>query len=138
MERTAAVFTSANATSTAYIPVAAADTTLPARFAWLAAASSPISAPVELVEGLPRKLVETYADAAIRSAIVCEVDPSVWFASVAGLDGAWGEGDSAEEARRDLRDTVVGWVAVRRRLGLEIPVLDNLNLNRATAQGRSA
>jgi predicted RNase H-like HicB family nuclease len=135
MDRTTAVFTSASATTPAYISVPGADTALSARFAWLAAATSPIAAPVELVEGIPRMQVEAYAQAASRYATVCEVDPSVWFASVAGLDGAWGEGDSAEEARRDLHEAIVGWVAVRRRLGLEIPVIGNVNLN---SQDRSA
>jgi predicted RNase H-like HicB family nuclease len=121
------------------MPVAGADTSLTAVFPYLAAiSSSPAAAPVGLVEGLPRRLVESYADAACRKATTSEVDPQVWFASVSGLEGAWGEGDSAQEALRDLRETVVGWVAVRRRLGLEIPVLDGLDFNLPPTRPRPA
>lgn len=116
------------------MPVAGADTSLRAQFAWLPAISTaPVARPAALVEDLPRALVESYADVACRHATASEVDPQVWFASVEGLEGAWGEGGSALEARRDLRDTIVEWVAVKRWLGLEIPVVDGLDLNRPPA-----
>lgn len=119
--------------------VAGADTSLQSQFAWLPTISTaPLARPVALIEGLPKALVESYADAACRRATVSEVDPEVWFASAEGLEGAWGEGDSAAEACHDLGDTVVGWVAVRRRLGLEIPVLDGIDLNLPHAPARPA
>ena len=121
------------------MPVAGADTGLTARFAWLTAIStSPAANPAERVEDLPKALVESYADAASRCATVSEIDPEVWFASVEGLEGAWGEGSSEQEARRDLRDTIVGWVAVKRRLGYEIPPLDGLDLNFPSTPTRPA
>jgi hypothetical protein len=129
MERT--VFTSpATAQSTVLMPVSGADTSLRAQFAWLPAVSTAfVARPVALVEDLPKALVESYADAACRRATASEVDPGVWFASVEGLEGAWGEGGSTPDACRDLRNTIVEWVAVRRRLGLEIPVVDSFDLN---------
>jgi predicted RNase H-like HicB family nuclease len=82
------------------------------------------------VEGLPRSLVEAYADLACRHAKVREVDPGVWFASVVGLEGAWGDGGSAEEALRSLREAIIGWVAVKRRLGIkDIPPMEGIDLN---------
>ncbi len=83
----------------------------------------------ESVEGLPLSLVQSYADRACWHARVQEVDPGVWYASVAGLDGAYGDGGSRDEACRELRAGIVGWVAVKRRLGQEIPLLDGIDLN---------
>jgi predicted RNase H-like HicB family nuclease len=83
----------------------------------------------EWVEDLPFGLVRAYAERAGLHAWEQEVDPGVWVASVAGLEGAYGDGGSREEAQSDLRDAIVGWVAVRRRLGLHIPVLEGLDLN---------
>jgi predicted RNase H-like HicB family nuclease len=128
-EPTAAVFTSAsNAESAVLVPTAPLEATFP----WLVApatSSRPMTKVAELVEGVPKEQVEKYAEAARRLARVCEVDPQVWFASARGLEGAWGEGDSPEEALRDFHDAVVGWVAVKRRLGLEVPVLEGIDLN---------
>ncbi len=85
---------------------------------------------VATVEGLPRSLVEAYADRARWHAKVREVDPGVWFASVAGLDGAWGDGESPEEALVSLQEAIIGWVAVKRRLGIQdIPPMEGINLN---------
>lgn len=85
---------------------------------------------VETVEGLPISLVGAYADRACWHARVREVDPGVWFASVVGLDGAWGEGDTAEEALESLREAIIGWVAVKRRLRMhDIPPIEGIDLN---------
>jgi predicted RNase H-like HicB family nuclease len=83
----------------------------------------------ERVEGLPIGLVSAYADRAVKHVRIQEVDPGVFVATVAGLEGAYGDGDSAEEAKSDLREAIVGWVAVKRRLNLPIPVLEGLDLN---------
>jgi predicted RNase H-like HicB family nuclease len=83
----------------------------------------------ERVEDLPVGLVLAYAERAARHVRVKEVDPGVWVATVAGLEGAYGDGDSPEEAQSDLREAIIGWVAVKRRLGLQIPVLEGLDLN---------
>lgn len=89
----------------------------------------------ELVEGLPRSIVSLYAKRAEWHARVREVDPGVWVATVAGLDGAYGDGESAQAALDDLFEAVVGWVIVRRRMRLTIPPIDGLDLNVSSAPG---
>ena len=85
----------------------------------------------ETIEGLPTRLVEAYAAAASRHARVREVDPGVWVASVVGLEGAWADGETAEEALEALPEAIVGWVAVKLRLGAaDIPRIEGLNVNR--------
>ena len=85
---------------------------------------------VNVVEGLPLRLLELYADVASRHAVVEEVDPGVWIAKVAGLRGAYGEGDEPGEALTDLQKTIISWVVVKRRRGAtDIPLMEGLDLN---------
>jgi predicted RNase H-like HicB family nuclease len=112
-----------------------------ARWSLSASASNGVVAPIvpiaesDTVEGLPRKLVELYADLAIEDAQVAEVDPGVWFAEVPGIDGAWGEGSTPTIAVQDLREAIVGWVAVKRLISArDIPVLHGIDLNRAASE----
>lgn len=82
------------------------------------------------VEGIPRPLVDLYVDIAVRHALVREVDPGVWVATVAGLEGAWGDGESPDDAVSELREAIVGWVAVKRRVGAtDIPLMEGIDLN---------
>lgn len=83
----------------------------------------------ELVEGLPLGLVRAYAQRAAFHSRLREVDPGVWVATVVGLDGAYGDGGGPRQACDDLAESIIGWVAVRRRLGLAIPPMEGLDLN---------
>jgi predicted RNase H-like HicB family nuclease len=83
----------------------------------------------ELIEDLPKSLVEAYVKRAMGHAYAREIEPGTWFATVAGLDGAWGDGDTADEARSELREALVGWIAVKRRFGYDVPAIEGLDLN---------
>lgn len=94
--------------------------------------SSETSAAISVltIEGLPIHLVETYARAASGHARLREVDPNVWVASVVGLDGAWAEGSTAQEAFGALPAAIMGWVAVKLRTGAkDIPIIEGFDLN---------
>ena len=82
-----------------------------------------------MIEDIPRGLVDAYVARAMQHAYTRKVEPGTWFSSVAGLDGAWGDGDTPDEARCELREALTGWIAVKRRLGHEIPALEGLDLN---------
>jgi predicted RNase H-like HicB family nuclease len=84
---------------------------------------------VETIEGLPARLVKAYAELATRHAIVRRVDPGVWVASVAGLEGAYADAETPEAAMQSLPEVIIDWVAVKRRMGAEIPSVDGLDLN---------
>lgn len=59
--------------------------------------------------GLPR-LLEIWADEALRLAVTERLeDPPGVFASVPGLEGAWGCAPTPEGALADLRSTLVEW-----------------------------
>lgn len=82
------------------------------------------------VEGVPLTLVRLYAEIARRHARTREVDPGVWVSTVVGLDGAWGDGDSIEAAEKSLEEAIIGWVAVKRRMGAsDIPLMESIDLN---------
>lgn len=83
----------------------------------------------DLIEDLPRGLVDAYVNRAVLHSYTREIEPGIWFSTVAGLDGAWGDGDTPDEALSELRDALIGWVAVKRRLGCEIPAIEGLDLN---------
>lgn len=84
---------------------------------------------VQKIADLPAGLVQAYAAAAERHAHIREIEPGHWFASVVGLEGVWGDGDSPERASHELGESVLDWVAVRRTRGLPIPPIDAIDLN---------
>ena len=83
----------------------------------------------ESVEGLPLSIVRLYADIAVRHAVYDQVDDGVWVATVAAIEGAWGDGDTPEEAKQELHEAIIGWVAVKRRVGATMPAMEGLDLN---------
>ncbi len=84
---------------------------------------------VDRIDGLPAQLVTAYVEAALRHAWVEMIDDAEFFASVSGLEGVWGEGESALEAERDLRESIFAWVSVHRARGLLIPRIEGFDLN---------
>lgn len=91
--------------------------------------------PLKTIDGIPMSLVEQYAAAAARHAIVREADPGVWVASVVGLDGAYADEDSPAEALAVLPGVIVDWVAVRLRFGAtDIPAIEGLDINRRKSE----
>ena len=75
-------------------------------------------------------MLELYADIASRHATTKQLSDGSCVATVVGLNGAFGEGSTAEEAVNDLKEAIVGWVVVKRRIGAtDIPPMEGLNLN---------
>ena len=72
-------------------------------------------------------LVRLYAERAIRHARVEQLEDGSWFAAIVGLEGAWGEGDSPEEAEADLLEVLCGWVVVKLDRGDTIPEMDGIS-----------
>ena len=86
----------------------------------------------EDVEGVPITLVRMYAEIAARHSIVREIEPGVFVATTVGLDGAWGDGATPDTAIRELEEAIIGWVAVKRRIGAgDIPPMEGIDLNPA-------
>lgn len=95
----------------------------------VAAEFAEASVDVSRLAGLPRSMVEGYAAIAERHAYVERLESGEFIAAVSGLPGVWGEGETAEAARDDLRESIVDWIVVRRARGLRVPRIEGIDLN---------
>ncbi len=78
----------------------------------------------------PEGLVERWANAAVSHATVRTInDPAGLLAAVAGIDGAWGFGQSEDEALDDLRTVLVDWASLKLADGDDdIPTMEGVHL----------
>jgi predicted RNase H-like HicB family nuclease len=60
-----------------------------------------------------------------------EEDGTYW-GEIPGLQGVWANHVTLEGCRRELREVLSDWLAIRLRLQLSIPLLAGLNLNELT------
>ncbi len=66
-----------------------------------------------------------YIAAALSKANYKILDSDDYVVTVPGLQGVWATGKTIEGARTELVEVIEGWIAVRLRLGLPIPPMDN-------------
>ena len=86
--------------------------------------------PMGYHEGIPASILYRYSRLVAKHAHCEEIAASQWIATVVGIEGAYGEGATKEEAHIDLIEAIAGWVVVKRRIGAaDIPVIDDLDLN---------
>jgi predicted RNase H-like HicB family nuclease len=50
-------------------------------------------------------------------------DEEPYYGEIPELQGAWATGKTLEECRRNLAETIEGWILVRNRHSLEIPAI---------------
>ncbi len=56
-------------------------------------------------------------------------DEAVYWGEIPGFQGLWAKHKTLTGCQRELREALSDWVALRLRLGLNIPELADLNLN---------
>jgi predicted RNase H-like HicB family nuclease len=78
-------------------------------------------------------MLANYIDQAMELAVyeIIEDDGTYW-GEIPGLQGIWACHQSLEGCRRELREALSDWLALRLRLGLIIPVIADINLNELT------
>jgi len=78
-------------------------------------------------------MLANYIDQAMELATyeMIEDDQTYW-GEVPPLEGVWANHSTLEGCRRELREALSDWIALRLRLGLEIPVIANIDLNHLT------
>ena len=59
---------------------------------------------------------------------IIEDDASYW-GEIPGLQGVWARHQTLAGCQRELREALSDWIALRLRLGLEIPEIARINLN---------
>ena len=102
---------------------------------WLSRVSRPeITSSVETVDNVfspsPEELVKRWIRIAIFHAVCRPIkDPVGFIASVAGVDGAWGFGESRDEALQELESVLTEWVALKLKNGDDdIPNMEHIDL----------
>ncbi len=72
-------------------------------------------------------MILEYINAALEKAkyeIIEDDEP--YFGEVPGLKGVWATGKTLEECRKNLAETIEGWIILRLRKGLPIPPIGNV------------
>jgi predicted RNase H-like HicB family nuclease len=72
------------------------------------------------------KLIDEAMDRAVYEII--EGEGTFW-GEIPGFQGVWARHANLESCRRELREALSDWIALRLRLGLPIPVVASLDLN---------
>jgi len=80
-------------------------------------------------------MLASYLDQAmeIASYEMIEEEETFW-GEIPGLQGVWARHATLEGCRRELREALSDWIALRLRLGLHIPILADIDLNQFAVQ----
>ena len=75
-------------------------------------------------------MLAQYIDMAVELARyeIVEDDHSYW-GEIPGFQGVWAKHETLPGCQRELREALSDWVALRLKMGLEIPALGKVNLN---------
>jgi len=75
-------------------------------------------------------MLAEYIDQAMEQAAyeIMEDERTYW-GEIPGLQGVWAQYATLEGCRRELREALSDWLALRLRLGLTIPVVAGIDLN---------
>lgn len=75
-------------------------------------------------------MLAQYIDMAVELARyeIIEDDHSYW-GEIPGFQGVWAKHKTLPGCQRELREALSDWLALRLKMGLEIPPLGNVNLN---------
>lgn len=76
-------------------------------------------------------MLARYLDTVMELAVyeIVEDDNSYW-GEIPGFQGVWAKHATLTGCQRELREALSDWIALRLRLGLQIPEIANMDLNR--------
>lgn len=75
-------------------------------------------------------MLASYLDKAMEQATYEVIeDEGVYWGEIPGFQGVWARHATLEGCRRELREALSDWIALRLRLGLAIPILEGMDLN---------
>ncbi len=74
-------------------------------------------------------MLTQYIQRALRHAKYELMENNRFFGSVPVCPGAWADGATLEECREELQSVLGDWIIVRLRRGLDVPVVDGIDLN---------
>lgn len=75
-------------------------------------------------------MLANYIDQAMELAVYEIIqDEGTYWGEILGLQGVWARHQTLEGCRRELREALSDWIALRLRLELMIPVIEDINWN---------
>ena len=75
-------------------------------------------------------MLASYLDEAMERAVYEIIeDEGIYWGEIPELQGVWARATTLEGCRRELREALSDWIALRLRLGLAIPVIADIDLN---------
>ena len=78
-------------------------------------------------------MLANYIDKAMEQAVYKIIQKEgVYWGEIPGLQGVWARHKTLEGCRRELREALSDWLALRLRLGMPIPVLADIDLSKIT------
>ena len=76
-------------------------------------------------------MLANYIDKAMEQAVYKIIQKEgVYWGEIPDLQGVWARHKTLESCRRELREALSDWLALRLRLGLPIPVLADIDLSK--------
>ena len=74
-----------------------------------------------------------YIETALEKAHYDKIDdPQPFYGEIPGLRGVWASGKTLEGCRKNLAETLEGWIIVRLKKGLPIPRINGVSLKAVT------
>jgi len=78
-------------------------------------------------------MLAEYIDKAMEQAVYEIIeDEGTYWGEIPGLQGVWARDATLEGCRRELREALSDWIALRLRMGLSIPIVAGIDLNQLT------
>ncbi len=71
-----------------------------------------------------------YINAALRKAhYLILAENEGYYGRIDGLKGIWANGETLESCREELREVLEEWIILGLKMGHQIPIIDNIDLN---------
>jgi len=70
-----------------------------------------------------------YIQGAIESAEYKKLEDGSWFAEIPGFSGAWANGKSVEECRKELIEVLEEWIVLKIKDKDNIPIVKGIDIN---------
>ena len=75
-------------------------------------------------------MLASYMDRALEKAVYERMKDRSYWGEIPGLKGVWANRPTLAECRKELREALSDWIALRLKLGLHVPVVEGMDLNK--------
>ncbi len=74
-------------------------------------------------------MLTDYIAAAMARAKYKLLDDGTYFGEIPGFRGVWGNSETLEQCREDLRGSLEGWILIGLQKNARLPVVNGISLN---------